>query len=356
MFNQNVALAKIESSSPASASVWDRVYAFDPYAIPTQSKFWAKAVLAGSGSREVSRHYCFSDGQEAVLPLFRRNILPLAIAVLNSPPPAWGFGGVLALAPLTKDHLIEILDDCSKLPGAAISIRPNPLLATEWRDAALAKGWSILPKNSHVLSLDGSFECVWKSRFSSNARNKIRRAEKANVKVELGNNEHLVADFVSLFRRSIDRWARKQNEFEWLAQMRGHFRDSSKKFRLMAEHASQVLLIGIARHHGKPVAGAILLVDRNAHYTRGAMDERFIGKTYANYLLQAKMIERSCELKCGHYHMGETGNSRSLAQFKGQFGAVPVGYAELRHERLPVYSAERTVRSGIKRLIGFSDV
>lgn len=355
MMNKHVSTFSIESKAPAEAAVWDALYDLDPAAMPTQSRVWARAVEEISGSRVIGRHYRFSDGLEAVLPLFRRSIFPLPATVLNSPPPAWGFGGVLTSSAATPRHLSAILDDCAQLPGAAISIRPNPLHGPDWMQSGQANGWAGEPRNAHVLDLDGGFEAVWSSRFSGTARNRIRRAQRQGVVVETGNSEAMVRDFDHLFRLSIDRWARKQNEFRWLARLRGHLRDSSRKFREIARHAGEVLRFGIARHEGQPVAGVIVLVDKNAHYTRGAMDALHIGKSYANYLLQSEMIAHACERGCRHYHMGETGNSHSLARFKGEFGAVAVPYAEIQLERLPVFSANRRMRSAVKQLIGFSD-
>ena len=356
MLNKHIQPISSKIASRATASAWDEIYAFDPLAMPSQSRVWAETIMKGSGSRDASRHYMFFDGQEIILPLFSRNVVPFALSLLHSPPANWGFGGALTTAPLTEKHAEAILEECSETSAGAVSIRPNPLHAAPWLRAATTRGWTAVPKLSHVLDLEGGFETVRKIRFSGNTRSKIRRAEKQGVSVQIGNTETLLASFEGLFRQSIDRWARKQNEFGWLAQLRGHLRDSSRKFRAMARHAGDLFQVAIASHQGNPVAGSIVLLDRNAHYTRGAMDERLIGRTYANYLLHSKIIEFACERECGHYHMGETGASSSLAQFKGHFGALPVPYAELWFERLPIFSANRTMRTGIKRLIGFSDV
>ncbi len=356
MFHNQIPAKSVKTVFPVAATDWDEIYALDPLAMPSQSRIWSNTILKGTGCRNVSRRYLFDDGQEAILPLFSKTIVPLAVSVLHSPPPAWGFGGVLSSAPLKSRHLKAILEDCAGLPGGAFSIRPNPLQALEWIRAITGAGWSMVPRVAHVLSLEGGFETVWTTRISGKTRNRIRRAERQGVTVEMGNSEALIASFEFVFRRSVDRWARKQNEFAWLARLRAHVRDSSRKFRAMAEQAGRLFLVGIASHDGRPVAGSILLLDRNAHYTRGAMDDRFIGKTYANYLLQAKMIERACDQNCNYYHMGESGKSGSIAEFKEHFGAVSTPYVEARYERLPIFSADRLMRSGVKRLIGFSDV
>jgi lipid II:glycine glycyltransferase (peptidoglycan interpeptide bridge formation enzyme) len=79
------------------------------------------------------------------------------------------------------------------------------------------------------------------------------------------------------------------------------------------------------------------------------MDADVGGPTYASYLLQQAAIEDACASGCTHYHMGESGNAASLAQFKRAFGAEAYDYAEYRFERIPLTSAERLLRSYAER-------
>ena len=113
--------------------------------------------------------------------------------------------------------------------------------------------------------------------------------------------------------------------------------------------------ISVARLGGVPIAAIVVLTGRQAHYTRGAMDEELAGPTCANYLLHSMAIKDACDRGCTHYHLGETGNSASLAQFKSRFGAVAVPYVEYFRERLPVSAVDSAARRIVKRLIGFRD-
>ncbi|MGH2909670.1 MAG: hypothetical protein ACRDK8_10280, partial [Solirubrobacteraceae bacterium] len=79
------------------------------------------------------------------------------------------------------------------------------------------------------------------------------------------------------------------------------------------------------------------------------------GPTRANYLLHSLAIEEACAAGCRHYHMGETGESESLAQFKTRFGARPHRYAQYHLERVPVTAADRRLRAVVKRTIRFRD-
>jgi hypothetical protein len=75
------------------------------------------------------------------------------------------------------------------------------------------------------------------------------------------------------------------------------------------------------------------------------MDTEVAGRTQPNYLLHARAIEAACDAGCRYYHMGETGQSKSLAQFKSRFGASSRDYSEYRIERLPLTAISDLVRS-----------
>jgi hypothetical protein len=159
-----------------------------------------------------------------------------------------------------------------------------------------------------------------------------------------------------LWHRSLERWAARQHEPLWLARLRGRLRDPERKFRLLASILGDVFGVWLASLDGRAVAAALVLRGKNAHYTRGAMDLETAGPTGANYLLQAAAIRDACDAGCRHYHLGETGSSRSLAFFKTRFGAEPRPYAEYRFERLPLTPMERSLRAAVKRVIGFTDL
>src|SRR4029450_9359463 len=106
---------------------------------------------------------------------------------------------------------------------------------------------------------------------------------------------------------------------------------------------------------GRPLAAILVLLGANAHYTRGVMDQDLAGPTRANYLLHRLAIEDACAAGCAHYHMGETGSSESLAQFKTRFGARAHPYAEYHIERVPFTAADRLVRETGKRASGVRD-
>ena len=344
----------IRVNATASADEWDEVYRACAGAMPTQSSAWASAIVVSGGYRNVSRFYEFADGCRAVMPLFAGRFPPGSLAMQYSPPAAWGFGGPIATAPLSAAHIGSLLEDLARQPALMTRIRPNPLAASIWREAAPA-GWTRVPRIAHVLDISGGFEHVWTRQFRQDTRNRIRRAERAGVEISCGADARIIAEFHQLLRHSFERWGRQQGEPTALARWRGLRRDPEAKFHAMAASAGPIFRIWMARLDGKPVAATLVLRDREAHYTRGAMDEDLAGKTYANYLLHSRAIEDACREGCSNYHMGETGCSVSLAQFKSRFGATPRPYAEYHFERLPISRVDQFARSLVKRAIGFRD-
>jgi hypothetical protein len=341
------------ASSP-SKDEWQAVYQADPLAMPTQSPSWAAAIVAHGRYCDASRLYEFADSQRALLPLFVSRPRAGAFSALMSPPFAWGFGGLIATAPLSAHHIRAVLSDLTRQRMVVSQIRPNPLLASVWREA-MPPEWTTIPRLSHVLNLARGFDEVWTKRFSAGTRHRVRRAERAGLEVESGSSTKLISEFHMLLQRSFERFARLQHEPTALARWRGLRRDPEEKFISLGQNMGSAFRLWVARLKGEPVASILVLIDREAHYTRAAMNRDLAAPNYANYLLQSLAIREACEAGCRHYHMGETGSSETLAQFKEHFGATPRAYAECRFERLPIHWAGEQVRRFAKLVVGFRD-
>lgn len=339
----------VSVTTPAPRDIWKKLIAADPDALPYQSPEWTDCACATGRFVDVSRLYEMADGQQFVLPLLARAGLPSWLNMAGSMPSSWGIGGPIGSAPLTGAVVTALMEDLRNAGFLAVHIRPNPLHAKVWQ--AVQSGIAI-PKRAHVLDLAGGFDKIWEERFSSRIRRVIRKAE-STVEVEFDTTEKLLPQFYALLEKSWLRWAAAQREPKALALWRARRRDPYERFEKMAATMGTNWQVGLASIGGQPVASVILLRGRNTNYSRGAMDAELIGNSGANDLLQKLAIEQA--VKAGHryYHMGESGNSASLSQFKEKFGAVPYEYAEYRIERLPLTPADKLARDTVKRLIGF---
>jgi lipid II:glycine glycyltransferase (peptidoglycan interpeptide bridge formation enzyme) len=271
----------------------------------------------------------------------------------SSFPNAWGFGGLVGAEP-GAGEIRAVLNDLRAHCALGVRVRPNPLQHAAWA-AGRPAGVTALERRAHAIDLSQGFEDVWTNGFSGRARNHVRRAERAGLTVEVDSTGRLVPVFYDLFVRSVERWASKQNEPLALARLRARRRDPLEKLQHMIADLDGAARLWMAYSGERPAAAILVLRGANAQYTRGVMDVEVAGPTRANYLLHRLAIEDACRSGCGTYQMGETGASRSLAQFKESLGAQPHDYAEYMSERVPFSAVGRGARTVAKRILGFRD-
>jgi hypothetical protein len=340
--------------SPSPRDEWHEIMDKDPHALVSQSPEWVDALCESGNYVDASRIYEFASGNKFLLPLVRNKHTPSFLSSLASFPSSWGFGGFLGKAMPTTPEINLIVEDLLQMPEMRIMIRPNPLLNGAWNFPE-RKGVLEIPRLAHVIDLAGGFSHIWSKVFKSSTRTKIRKAESGGLEVKCNTTGEYLPVFFELFNASVKRWAGMQNEPLWLAQFRAKRRDSLKKFALLSKHLGDALRVWVAWYRNEPAAAIIVLQGTNAHYTRGAMNKALAGPTRANDLLQKLAIEDACNAGCRYYHMGESGSSDSLAQFKRRFGGVAHSYSELRIERFPITKIDQKIRTIIKRTIGFKD-
>jgi Acetyltransferase (GNAT) domain len=334
--------------SPAPRDEWNGLILADPRALVSQTPRWTDIVCAITGAQDASRLYEFGDGSRMVLPLVRSARGPYTEEA--SFPTAWGFGGLVGARPSTG-QVRAVVQELRSHPVVRTRVRPNPLSHNAWSAAAPQEVTRIV-RRAHVLDLCDGFDAVWRG-FSKTARHAVRKAERMEVDVELDTSGRLGTVFHTLYERSVERWARRQHEPLQLARWRARRREPLEKFTELPRRLGSAGRLWVAWTDGRPAAAIFVLQDANAHYTRGAMDEQLAGRTRANYLLQSLAIEDACRSGCRWYHMGDSGLSRGLAQFKEAFGARRVDYAEYVLERLPLTRLDNGARALAKRVVGF---
>lgn len=347
-------LNPMQVRSPADREMWKELMLADPNALITQSPEWLEAICAAKNYSDASRIYEIQGRGTFILPVVRTALLPRSLSTLSGYPSSWGFGGMLGSVHPESQDIQLIIEDLLEQSEVRIMIRPNPLLSKSW-NIAQREGVISIPRMAHVLDLKGGFSEIWSKRFKTNTRRNIRKSEASNLVVRCETSGGLLSEFFHLFDHSVKRWAEMQNEPLWLAKFRAGRRDSYEKFKILGEHLGDALRVWVAWYHDEPAAAIIVLQGANAHYTRGVMNQELAGPTRANDLLHKMAIEEACKAGCRYYHMGETGNSESLARFKGRFGAVAHPYFEFRIERIPITKMDRMIRTIIKRIIGFRD-
>lgn len=331
---------------------WRAVLADDPLALPEHTPEWVDAVCAGGPFTDATRLYELPDGRRFVLPLVRRTGLGGVAGQLWSLPRSWGLGGLVG-PHLDADVVRAVVDDLASRPAVRVVVRPDPL-RDEWKAAAAHPKVHASPRRAHVLDLAGGLEGV-RARLTSLTRRNLRTAERLGVRVEVDRDGSLLPIYHRFYDMSVDRWAGKQNEPLALARWRAARRDPVGKFDVIAEHMGDAFRHYVAFQGDTPAASIIVLFGRTASYSRGAMDRDLAAPLRANDLLHWTAIQDACAAGCTYYHMHETGDSESLARFKERLGATSVDYSDYRIERLPVTKADKTLRTAVKKVIGFRD-
>jgi Acetyltransferase (GNAT) domain len=339
--------------TPAPRDTWRSVLADDSHALPEHAPEWVDALCRVGPYADASRLYSFADGRRFVLPLVRRTGVAGLGRWLMSYPPSWGMGGLVG-GGADGDVIRAVLTDLKSTRSQRVSIRPDPrrfaLWSTEVNDSD-----TLLKRRAHVIDLTGGAEAVLR-RMRSSARQGVRVAERSGVRVEVDRGGELLDQYYRLYLRSVDRWAEHQHEPGALAQWRARRRDPLNKLRTISECLGKAFVLTIAYVDDQPVYGSITLLGQTAHYTRGAMDIALVGKTRAGDLAQWTALQLACDEGCTAFHMGESGQSDSLARYKEKFGAQPVDYSEIRLERLPYSRVDQGIRSVVKKALRFRDV
>lgn len=336
--------------TPVRRQDWDEIVSLSEQSLAFHRPEWMDAICRTSGFAEATRLYV-RPGRRIVVPLARRTGPRGLGGMVASLPYGWGFGGAIADGPLEDDDVAAITADLTAQGWLRLSVRPDPRFAGPW---APAFGPHVvrIPRRAHVLDLAGGFDTVWSRRFTSDCRRHVRRAERSGISVEVGHGPAALDVFADLYARSTERWARQAGSapVRWWMRARSERR---AKFDAAAAALGDALDVWIAREGDRPVAAVVVLSHGSAaSYWRGAMDEAAAGRTRANYLLHRLAIEAACQAGRGAYHMGDTGTSASLAQFKTRFGAVAMDYAEFRAERLPLTQGTRVARRAVEGVVG----
>jgi Acetyltransferase (GNAT) domain len=339
--------------SPVPRAAWEGAVRADADAVVSQSLAWRDAVFADGHYRDASRLYEFGSGRRVVLPLARpRRKPPWAVA---SWPAVWGVGGPIGGGQISPAEAAAILRDVAGRGTLSARIQLRHGADHSW--LAGAAGFQVEQHACHVLDLAGGFGEVWSGRFRGTARTAIRKAERADLDIEVDRSGRLLPAFGELYEKSIHRWAAMQHEPPWLTRWRTVRATSPGMLALVARQFGDNCAVWLARSAGVPVAAIIVLRSGSyAKYWRGAMDKTLANQVRANEYLHRLAIEDACQDGYRWYDMGTSRPGSSLAQFKEKLGATQQASHTLRVERLPVSSASRGARDLVKKAIGFRDV
>jgi hypothetical protein len=324
--------------SPAPREAWLSVWEASAEATIFHRPEWLDACCATGGFDDVSRLYETLDGARIVFPLVRSRSSRPAWRGTWSMPVGWGLGGAFGsrrmLAADVGLMLEDVLTDSTRLV-----ISPGPVTACAW---AGAPAQARVRHDAHIVDVRQGFDALWSKVFSSDTRNKVRKAHKRGVEVQWGPGTELLVVYWHIYLRWTAQQARERGIPVPVALALAKHREPLLRYEAIAHHLGDRCQVAVARVDGRPAASVIALLDGvHAHYWRASSDLDLVRRRYANHLLLAHTLERAAAQGCHYVHLGESGGKRSLMQFKEHFGGRPVSYHELRFGPAAVTTAVR---------------
>ncbi|MDP8243623.1 MAG: GNAT family N-acetyltransferase [Candidatus Hinthialibacter antarcticus] len=285
-----------------------------------QTPHWSKILSASLPESTMQpAWFTFSDGVEAVLPLFSSR-KRFGFHKLESLP--WGvYGDLLSASPITHDHREAAAKKLLSFRAPIFECRFNPLdvgvsgaLRTHPTDNdATFDVTKYTKQTTHILAVPDNVDALW-SKFQSRNRSTIRRAREEGVTVRAGSDESAVRALQRLYQVA-------QNEY-WS----GVETVPTQFFDALVHHPDERVQVWLAEYNGEVIAADLVLYGKQeAQYFVGASNREH-SKLNAPRALMASILEDACERKISHFNFGGSAGQSGVGQFKGLFGAEEKDY------------------------------
>lgn len=221
------------------------------------------------------------------------------------------YGGILARDAAAGRAVLQQLEKLAASPRL-LRVRVHDFSGSFEAHGA-GPGWRRVPETCQVLELPKDAETLFHDAFTSQNRNKIRKAQRAGLSVRRAHDTAALETYAALYDESAQRW--------------GVAAVGSR--RLLVE------LVGIpgvdvwlADHNGAPVAGLLNLRWGGQVMNWGNVSRQSAWKYAPNNLLHWCAIEAACRDTSGPrlYNFGGSAGLPNVHTFKRSFGATERRY------------------------------
>jgi len=218
---------------------------------------------------------------------------------------AWGtYSGVVGVdAPAVeavRRRLIEIASD----RGGPSLVRVHDFSGS----LGVLAGWMRIEEQCQVLDLPEDPALLFRDAFTSQNRNKIRKAEKLGVQVRRGNDVTMLGRYADLYRESSERWNVSRAYPEGL-------------FRALA--GTTGVEVWLAEQGDECIAGLLNFNCGGQIMNWGNVSRRGAWGSSPNNLLHWRALEAACRAAHGPrlYNFGSSAGLPGVETFKAAFGA-----------------------------------
>ncbi len=282
-----------------------------------QSSAWLRVVARSAPEYEPCVLVAETDGIAAACPLLRRRRWGTSWLYGG----AWGtYGGIVSrdasAATAVQEHLLRLARDarvlCIRVHDFAGTLSDTP----PWRQTA---------ESCHVLDLPANASGLWDGAFTSQNRNKIRKAEKLGVVVRRARDAAAFASYAALYRESAARWGTERALPVAL-------------FEALAD-AHPGVDVWLAEHQGEVVAALLNFTCGGQVMNWGNVSRRAAWNLSPNNLLHWRALQAACADAAGPrlYNFGSSAGLPGVETFKSAFGAREHIY--MRREAGPAWMA-----------------
>jgi len=282
-----------------------------------QSAAWLRAVARAAPEYEPSVLLAETDGITAACPLLRRRRWGTSWFYAG----AWGtYGGILSrdadAATAVQARLLRLA-----IEPRVLCIRVHDFAGT----LPDAPPWRRAPESCHVLDLPADASVLWDSAFTSQNRNKIRKAEKLGVVVRRARDAAAFASYAALYRESAARWGTDRTLPIAL-------------FDALAD-AHPGVDVWLAEHQGEAIAALLNFTCGGQVMNWGNVSRRASWNLSPNNLLHWRALQAACADAAGPrlYNFGSSAGLPGVETFKSAFGAREHIY--MRREAGPAWVA-----------------
>lgn len=316
-------------SSDIGAEEWDELVLEDESASFFQTRHWSELLTRTLPTFRNAHLVCRVDGRAvACLPALRRD--RLLLSTLESG--VYGtFGGPVARADAHGEAVSALL---GKFAGAARAATVGIAQIVDRHGRLRAQdleGFARSVFTVQVVPLDRSYEELF-AAFKPSARNKIRKARRAGVRVRRASGED---DFLAYFE------LHEECSREWSVRPR-----PGREFFLgLSGLDPSMVQVWLAVHEGRVIAGDLNFSLHGAVMNWGNVSSGTARKLAPNNLLHAHAIEQAVRGGCHTYDLGGSAGLEGVRAFKASFGAVEREASRYVMEK-PWYRALRRVAGG----------
>jgi serine/alanine adding enzyme len=245
---------------------WDRYVEANPDAYNYHRWRWQQ-VIAETFGHQPQYLAAYSDGAiKGVLPLFSIRSRIFGNSLISVP--FFTYGGMLADTQEAREGLMEkAVEFAGTQKIRRIELRQGGKLDCAWQQTS--------SKVTMDVALPASTDELWK-RFSTGLRNKIRKGQKSEFRIQWGGGE-AVSDFYSIFAANMRNLGTPVYPKSWFEAIFRHFPEQTRILNLW--------------DGDRPVAGAFLSAYRHTlelPWSASLPDTR---KKYSHYLLYWTFME-----------------------------------------------------------------